>query len=125
MANILCVFFSRTGRTAKLVREIAQEIDCEVVRLDDGVNRKGLSGWLLSGLQAVSRKVPPVKEPETKLKLRKYDLVILATPVWAGRCSAPMRSFLQQFGDDLHRVAYVITRSSGVRYEGVFEQMDL
>lgn len=125
MAKVLCVYFSRTGRTAQLVREIAQEIDCEVVRLDDGVMRKGLSGWLLSGLQAVSRKVPPVKEPETKLKLRKYDLVILATPVWAGRCSAPMRSFLQQFGDELHRVAYVITRSSGVRYEEVFEQMDL
>lgn len=125
MANILCVFYSRTGHTSKLVREIAREIDCEVVRLDDGVNRKGLSGWLLSGLQAVSRKVPPVKQPETKLKLRDYDLVILATPVWAGRCSAPMRSFLLQYGDELHRVAYMITRGCGVRYEEVFEQMDL
>ena len=124
MAKILCVYFSRTGRTAKLVREIAQEIDCEIVRLDDGVVRKGLSGWLLSGMQAVARKVPEVKTPATKWKLRQYDLVILATPVWAGRCSAPMRSFLQKFGDELHRVAYVITRSSGVRYDEVFEQMD-
>ena len=125
MAKVLCVYFSRTGRTAKLVREIAQEIDCEIARLDDGVVRKGLSGWLLSGMQAVARKVPEVKTPETKLKLRQYDLVILATPVWAGRCSAPMRSFLQKFGDELHRVAYVITRGSGVRYDEVFEQMDL
>ena len=31
---------------------------------------------------------------------------------------------LQQFGDDLKRVAYVITRSCNVRYEEVFEQMD-
>ncbi len=125
MANMLCVYFSRTGRTAKLVGEIAQEIGCEIVRLDDGVDRKGLSGWLLSGMQAVARKVPPVKQPETKRKLKEYDLVILATPVWAGRCSAPMRSFLQQYGDQLQRVAYVITRGSGVRYEEVFEQMDL
>ena len=124
MANILCVYYSRTGRTAKLVREIAQQIDCEVVRLDDGVRRKGLSGWITSGLQAVARKVPPVKQPETKLRLKDYDLVILATPVWAGRCSAPMRSFLQQFGGELKRVAYVITRSCDVRYEEVFEQMD-
>ena len=124
MAKILCVYFSRTGRTAKLVREIAQETGCEVVRLDDGVVRKGLSGWLLSGMQAVARKIPEVKTPATKWKLRQYDLVILATPVWAGRCSAPMRSFLQKFGDELHRVAYVITRSSGVRYDEVFEQMD-
>lgn len=124
MANILCVYYSRTGRTAKLVRELAQGIGCEIVRLDDGVNRKGLSGWITSGLQAVARKVPPVKQPETKLKLKEYDLVILATPVWAGRCSAPMRSFLQQFGDELKRVAYIITRSCDVRYEEVFEQMD-
>ena len=125
MAKVLCVYFSRTGRTAKLVREIVQEIGCEVVRLDDGVIRKGLSGWLLSGLQAVARKVPPVKQPETKHKLKEYDLVILATPVWAGRCSAPMRSFLIQFGEQLGRVAYLITRSSGVRYDEVFDQMDL
>lgn len=125
MANILCVYYSRTGRTEKLIRDIAQTLDCEVVRLDDGVNRKGLSGWITSGLQAVARKVPPVSQPETKLKLKEYDLVILATPVWAGRCSAPMRSFLQQFGDELRRVAYIITRSCDVRYEEVFDQMDL
>ncbi len=125
MANILCVYYSRTGRTEKLVSEVAQRLNCEVVKLEDGVDRRGLSGWLLSGLQAVSRKVPRVKQPEIKFKLREYDLVILATPVWAGRCSAPMRSFLQQFGDELRRVAYVITRSCDVRYEEVFEQMDL
>lgn len=124
MANILCIYYSRTGRTARLVRKIAQELDCEMVRLDDGVNRKGISGWLLSGLQAVSRDIPAVKLPETKRKLREYDMVILATPVWAGRCSAPMRSFLQQFGRELKRVAYLITRSSSVRYEEVFDQMD-
>ena len=66
MTKILCVYFSRTGRTAKLVREIAQEIGCEIVRLDDGVVRKGVSGWLLSGFHAVSRKIPEVKTPATK-----------------------------------------------------------
>lgn len=125
MANILCVYYSRTGRTARLVRDIAQELSCELVRLDDGVNRKGLSGWLTSGLQAVARKVPPVNPVEAKLKIREYDLVILATPVWAGRCSAPMRSFLIQYGDQIKNAAYIITRSSGVRYEEVFDQMDL
>ena len=124
MANILCVYYSRTGRTRKLIYSIAQELGCEVVRLEDGVNRRGLSGWLISGLQAVARKVPPVRQPETKLKLKEYDLVILATPVWAGRCSAPMRSFLMQFGDDLRRTAYIITRSCDLRYDEVFEQMD-
>ena len=125
MANILCVYYSRTGHTEKLMREIASELDCEIVKLEDGVNRNGLGGWLISGLQAVSRKVPQVKQPETSLALKEYDLVIIGSPVWAGRCSAPVRSFLLQFGEELKKVAYVITRKSNVRYEEVFEQMDL
>ena len=125
MANILCVYYSRTGHTEKLMGDIATELGCEIVKLEDGVKRSGLSGWLVSGLHAVSRKVPPVKEIETKLPLKEYDLVILGTPVWAGRCSAPIRSFLLQHGEELKKVAYLITRGSGVRYEEVFEQMDL
>lgn len=125
MANILCVYYSRTGRTEKLMQEIATELDCELVKLEDGVKRGGPFGWLVSGLHAVSRKVPPVKELQTKMPLKKYDLVILGTPVWAGRCSAPIRSFLLQHGEELKRVAYLITRNSNVRYEDVFEQMDL
>lgn len=125
MANILCVYYSRTGRTRKLMQEIADQLGCEIVKLEDGVNRSGPGGWLLSGLQAVSRKVPPVKELQTKLPLKEYDLVIIGTPVWAGRCSAPVRSFLLQHGEELKKVAYLITRNSNVRYEEVFEQMDL
>lgn len=124
MANILCVYYSRTGHTAKLVRSIAQKLDCEVVKLEDDVKRKGLSGWLVCGLHAVARKVPPIKELKTEKKLKEYDLVILATPVWAGRCSAPMRSFLMQHGDELRATAHIITRSCSLHYDEVFEQMD-
>ena len=125
MSNILCVYYSRTGNTAKLMEEIARELDCELAELHDGVERGGLAGWLRSGMQAMARKIPPVEKPETKRPLGEYDLVILGTPVWAGRCSAPVRSFLLQFGEELKQVAYVVTRSSDVRYEEVFEQMDL
>lgn len=125
MPYILCVYYSRTGSTEKLMREIAQELNCEIVKLEDGVDRSGLRGWLRSGMQAMARRLPPVKPLKTALPLGVYDLVIIGTPVWAGRCSAPVRSFLNQYGEELRRVAYVITRSSEVRYEEVFEQMDL
>ena len=36
-----------------------------------------------------------------------------------------MRSFLIEYGEELRRTAYVITRSGEVRYEEVFDQMDL
>lgn len=125
MPYTLCVYYSRSGNTEKLMREIASELQCELVKLDDGVDRAGLKGWLTSGMQAMSRRIPPVKPPKTAFPLDLYNLVIIGTPVWAGRCSAPVRSFLMQYGDQLRRTAYVITRGSDVRYEEVFEQMDM
>lgn len=125
MPYTLCVYYSRTGRTEKLMTEIAQALQCEAVKLSDGVDRSGVRGWLRSGMQAMARKLPPVEEVKPLLPLSAYELVIIGTPVWAGRCSAPVRSFLRQYGEQLRRVAYVITRASNVRYEEVFEQMDL
>ena len=125
MANILCVYYSRTGQTEKLMEEISRELDCELVKLDDGVKRGGIFGWLASGMHAMARKIPAVRPVETKLPLEQYDLVIIGSPVWAGRCSSPVRSFLLQYGEQLRSVAYLITRASDVRYEEVFEQMDL
>ena len=125
MSNVLCVYYSRTGHTEALMGEIARELDCELVKLEDGVNRSGLLGWLASGMHAMARKIPQVKPVETKKPLEEYDLVIIGTPVWAGRCSSPVRSFLLEHGEELKEAAYLITRASDVRYEEVFEQMDL
>lgn len=125
MPYTLCVYYSRTGATERLMKEIASELQCELVKLDDGVNRAGLTGWMRSGMQAMARRIPPVKPLKTAFPLDVYDLVIIGTPVWAGRCSAPVRSFLTEYGEQLRRTAYVITRSSDVRYEEVFDQMDM
>jgi len=106
------------------MKEIAAELDAELVKLDDGEDRSGLGGWLKSGMQAMARRLPPVKKPETIRPLSIYSLVVIGTPVWAGRCSAPVRSFLREYGGDLRRVAYLITRGSDNHYEEVYRQMD-
>ena len=38
-----------------LGEEIAGELECEIVALDDGINRAGLFGWLRSGMDAMAR----------------------------------------------------------------------
>lgn len=122
---ILCVYYSRTGSTEKLMKEISQSLKCECVRLDDGVDRTGKMGWLRSGMQAMARQIPVIKELKTVLPLSAYDLIIIGTPVWAGRCSSPVRSFLQRYGSQIRRAAYVITRGSDIQYKEVYDQMDL
>lgn len=125
MSDILCIYYSRTGNTKSTMTQIAEALGAELVEIRDGVERGGLKGWLRCGLDAMSRSVPPVSPFETEKPLSQYRLVILGTPVWAGRCSGVMRSFLKKYGKKLSAAAYVILRGSEDKNEEVYEQMDL
>lgn len=125
MNDVLCVYYSRTGHTRRAMKEIAQALDAELVELQDGVSRGGFGGWLRSGLDAMRRTTPPIRPFETKRALREYRLVIVGSPVWAGRCSSPVRDFLKRNGKELQNAAYLVTRGSEEKSEEVFEQMDL
>ena len=104
---------------------IAGELNAELVELTDGKNRKGSLRAIAACFAAVRKTTPALKPFDTERTLEDYDLVILGTPVWAGRCSVVMRAFLKEYGPRLSKVAYVITRGSKRRYEEVCQQMDL
>ncbi len=122
--NILCIYYSRTGNTKKAMEEIAQALGAELASLDDSVDRSGWRGWLRSGMDAMRRSTRSVTY-QTKFPLIDYRLVIVGTPVWAGRCSSVVRGFLKRHGRELRNASYVVTRGSEDKSEAVFNQMDL
>lgn len=124
MSNILCIYYSRTGKTRAAMQEIAQELGAETVELRDSVNRRGFSGAVRCGLDAVRSTCRPLRPYQTRLPLEEYDLVILGTPIWAGRCSSPMKAFLKENGKRLRNVSYVVTRGSEVKADEVYQHMD-
>ena len=124
MSEILCLYYSRTGRTAAVMSEIAGALDAELVEITDGVDRGGWRGYLRAGKDAMRHSTHPLMPYTAEKPLGEYRLVILGTPVWAGRCSSPIRGLLKRRGLELERAAYVLTRSSGHRYEEIFTQMD-
>ena len=95
MSKILCVYYSRSGKTKAVMEEIAQELEAELVEIHDRVDRNGMRGWLRCGLDAMRRTTQPLEPFHTERALSDYQLVILGTPVWAGRCSSVMRGFLK------------------------------
>ena len=125
MSDILCMYYSRTGNTKQTMEEIAGTLDAELVELQDGIDRSGWGGWLRSGLDAVRRTTRRTKPFHTKKKLPYYRLVIIGSPVWAGRCSSVARGFLKEYGKDIQNAAYVLLRGSEDRNEEIFEQMDM
>ena len=124
MSDILCIYYSRSGRTRQVMEEIAQELEAELVELRDDVDRSGVRGFLRCGLDAMRRTPQPVTPVETAQRLKDYRLVILGTPTWAGRCSSVMRSFLKKNGRQLRHTAYVVTRSTEEKPDHIFDQMD-
>lgn len=125
MSDILCVYYSRTGHTKQAMEEIAQALDAELAEISDGMDRSGALGVLRSGLEAMRRTTRPIKSFQPRRPLESYRLVIVGSPIWAGRCSSVVRGFLKQYGKMISNAAYVVTRGSEDRNEDVFDQMDL
>ena len=125
MSDVLCIYYSRSGNTKKAMEEIAAALDAELVEITDGVDRSGTAGWLRSGMDAMRKTTEPLVPFETGRPLQEYRLVIVGTPVWAGRCSSVIRGFLKKHGRKLTNAAYVVTRGSEKRDEDLYNQMDL
>jgi len=125
MSDVLCLYYSRTGRTEETMKEIAAALNAELARITDDVDRSGLRGFLHAGREAMRTSTHPIDKLTTERPLEDYRLVILGGPVWGGRCASPVRALLKRRGLELSRVAYVLTRSSGRKYEEVYSQMDL
>ena len=125
MSDVLCIYYSRTGNTRKAMEEIAEALGAELVEITDGVDRSGTSGWLRSGMDAMRKSTEPLKPFETERPLQDYRLVVVGSPVWAGRCSSVVRGFLKKYGGKITRAAYMVTRGSEKRDEAIYDQMDL
>ena len=125
MSDVLCIYYSRSGKTRQAMEEVAAALNAELVEITDGVDRSGWKGWMRSGMDAMRRSTHPIEPFETEKPLEDYRIVVVGTPVWAGRCSSVIRGFLKRRGKELPDTAYVVTRSSDQRCEDVFRQMDL
>ena len=121
MSDVLCIYYSRTGNTRKAMEEVAEALGAELVQLHDTVSRRSA---LRCGLDAMRRTVRPVRKFHTERPLADYRLVIVGSPIWAGRCSSVTRSFLKEYGKDLRNVAFLVTRGTENKNEEVYEQMD-
>lgn len=108
--KILVAYFSLTGNTERVGKDIAECFGADTEKVIDKKNRKGFFGFMGGGKDAMSKK-PADIEP-TKLDASKYDIVIIGTPIWSWKMTPAIRAYITQNKDKFKDVAFFLTSGS-------------
>lgn len=108
--RVLVCFYSMTGNTRRLARELQQATGARLEELREPRPRHGLSGVMRALFDALTRRLPPVLPVDHDPA--QLDLLIVGGPIWAGRLAAPVRAYMARDGHRAHRVAFFCTEGS-------------
>lgn len=87
-------YFSRTGTSEKLAKEIASKTDGKLCPITDSKNWKGPLGYIRAGYYASAKKTTPA----TYEKPEEGDTLYLCFPLWAGSFPPAVRTFIGEVG---------------------------
>ncbi len=90
--------------------ELQAGLAADAEEIKEKGSRRGLLGWLKSGRQGASKADVEIQPLDADPK--DYGLVVLASPVWAGNVSAPMRAFINSHRDSLPDTAVFLAHDS-------------
>lgn len=105
--KILIAFYSRTGNTKKIAEALAEKIGADLEEVKDTVDRSGLKGYLVSGRDAMKKKITKIEPP--KFNPADYELTIIGTPIWGWSMSVPIRTYIGEQKDNFDKVAFFCT----------------
>ena len=92
--DVLVVYYSRSGNTEAMAREIARKFEADIVRIESGKYTLDYKGWRHANRDA-DEKVLVKIEPET-VDMGKYRLVFLGAPIWWFRPAPPLWTFVNK-----------------------------
>jgi flavodoxin len=119
----LIVFYSRTSTTKKIVEDLARRMGADIEELIDKKNRTGAIGYIFSGKDAMKELETEIVE--TKKSVEEYDLLIIATPIWAGKMTPAIRTYINRNVGKLKKVAFIaIQGANPPKQESVFAKLE-
>lgn len=114
MDKTAVIYYSLDGHTHLVARKIAECLHCPAIRLrlqQEFPAKPVFLKYFWAGKSSVFRDKPSLLDPG--VDEQSYDTLIIATPVWAGNLSSPVRSFLANHPIAGKRVFLVATNSGG------------
>jgi flavodoxin len=113
----LVTYYSKTGNTKEVAKQIAKELNADIDEIVDKTNRDGFINYIKSGFHALRKKLTKIT---TKKDPSNYHLVIIGTPIWAGREAPAVRTYMKE--NNLKKVAFFCT--AGGKQSLAFKNME-
>lgn len=91
----LIVYYSLEGSTKMIAEKLAGKMGADLLEIRSVKEYpvKGPSKFLVGGKDAAFNVCPEIEKFSVNVK--KYDAIIIGTPVWNGTIAPPVRSFLR------------------------------
>ncbi|MCB2219090.1 MAG: flavodoxin domain-containing protein [Bacteroidetes bacterium] len=123
MKDFLIVFYSQTGSNRFLAEKLAQRLQADLEMLQPRI--KSIPVLLLLNKLGLNPGIRPLKQnPED------FKKIVLMGPVWMGQFVIPLKAFIKQYNDRIHRLyfatccgSYDEVKDDKFGYEHVFKKI--
>jgi len=103
----LLAYYSRTGNTKKVAEALAESLNADIEAIVSDTKAMGMGRLAMQAFLRVHAKIA-----QTTNNAASYDMVVIGSPVWAGKMSSPIRTYLAQNKDRFNGVAFFCTHGN-------------
>ncbi len=93
-ARVLVAYYSRSGNTEAMAREIARRYQADIARIAASAYSLDFTGWNAARRDAADRAPAAIEVPA--LDLAAYDLVFVGSPIWLYSPAPPLWTFVEK-----------------------------
>jgi hypothetical protein len=105
--RILVVYYSLSGNTERVATDLAAHLGADLQRILERTDRRGFFGHLRAAFDTLRER--PASLLDIGRDAAEYDLTIVGTPVWTGRITPAVRTYLESIRGRPRNIAFFTT----------------
>jgi hypothetical protein len=105
--QVLIVYYSLTGNTARVPRDLAVRLNGDVESIQDEGHGTGFLGQLTAAFHALRK--TPARIGTIQRDPTRYAIAVVGTPVWSWQMTPAVRAYLQNTRGKIRNVAFFVT----------------
>ena len=121
--TFLITYYSRTSTSKRIAHDISVHLNGDLKVINDLQPRKGAFNYIKAGFDALKNKETLIDIPD--VKYNSYDTLIIGSPIWAGRVTPAIRTFIKNlpYAKNTEAAIFVVGRGGDDLALGQMEEL--